>query len=187
MNVLLNRDTPNVLFYSKLCKYCTDILLFYQENNLTNLVTGICIDNRRYTNNGGVEIITANGQVYLLPPNIDSVPTLLVKLKNGSITNVVGDSIKSFYSEYISKQTSTATLGHGEPISSNSHNYTNSSELMSSNSILNNNYASVNNTDTIVCKNETYIPDKIISTIDNIVQQRSDELIDIIPKQQLSI
>lgn len=182
MNPLLTRDSPNVLFYSKHCKHCTSIISFYQSNNITNLVTGICIDNRRYTNKG-TEIITENGQLYTLPPNVDSVPTLMAKFKNGTVTMIVGDNIKQFYSNIITVNTATSTQGNGEPVSSNAFTERGKvGELLSINSTYNN-YASIHDTEPIVCQTDTFIPDNIKTTIDNIVQQRELEISDIVQSQ----
>lgn len=87
----------NTLYYSNYCKHCQKILQFFSKNNLTDKANFICIDNRkRDPATGATVIIMPNGSVITIPPNLQSVPAMLVPTRNYQM--VMGDDILQLYS-----------------------------------------------------------------------------------------
>lgn len=76
----------------------------------------ICIDNRtRDKNTNQMVIKLENGKTVLLPPNIHSVPSMLL-IKN-NFKAVIGDDIIKFFDKTVEKQNDVAMSRQGEPSS----------------------------------------------------------------------
>ena len=96
----------NTLYYSNYCKHCQKVIQFFTKNNLTDKANFICIDNRkRDPATGAIVIIMPNGSAINLPPNLQSVPAMLVPSRNYQM--VMGDDILQLYSSV------TASIGGG--------------------------------------------------------------------------
>ena len=105
----------DILYYSNYCKHSKKILQFFVNNNLTDKLNFICLDKRKQDpNTGQIYIILENGTQILLPPNVHSVPALLLVKQNYGV--VLGDDIMARFQEKIQKQNNDATLGNGEPV-----------------------------------------------------------------------
>lgn len=105
----------DILYYSKYCKHSQKILNFFVKNNLTEKVSFICIDKRKQDpNTGQIYIILENGTQILLPPNVHSVPSLLLVKQNYNV--ILGDNIMDKYQTILEKNKNTATQGQGEPM-----------------------------------------------------------------------
>jgi hypothetical protein len=105
----------DILYYSKYCKHSQKILNFFVKNNLTEKVSFICIDKRKQDpNTGQIYIILENGTQILLPPNVHSVPSLLLVKQNYSV--ILGDNIMEKYQTTLEINKNTATQGQGEPM-----------------------------------------------------------------------
>jgi hypothetical protein len=76
----------------------------------------ICIDNRTRDKNTNQMIIKLeNGKTVLLPPNIHSVPSMLL-IKN-NFKAIIGDDIIQFFENTVEKQNDIAMSRQGEPSS----------------------------------------------------------------------
>ena len=183
------------LYYINHCKHTKRILDFFVKNNLTEKVSFICIDKRKQDpNTGQIYVILQNGTQILLPPNVHSVPALLLTKQSYSV--VLGDEIMSRFSDTIHQSNHLATQGYGEPIgislasasigSVTSEQYTNynatpqelSAKGMGGSRQLYN-YVSANGSmATIQTPPDTYRPDKVAQnvTVDSLQQLRNDEI-----------
>ena len=186
----------DILYYSNSCKHSKKILQFFVNNNLTDQLNFICIDKRKQDpKTGQIYIILENGTQILLPPNVHSVPALLLVKQNYNV--VLGDDILARFQEKIKTQNQNATLGNGEPmgvainsvISSGSvvsEQYTAygaSPEDLSTKGKSGNrplyNYVSANSEgSSINTPPDTYRPDKVSEsvTIDTLQQMRNEEV-----------
>ena len=71
------------LYYSNYCKHCKNILHFITKNNLTDNINFICIDKRVINpEDNNLYVVLENGSKIILPPNVQSVPALLL-VKHG--------------------------------------------------------------------------------------------------------
>jgi hypothetical protein len=165
------------------------------NNNLTNQLNFICLDKRKQDpKTGQIYIILENGTQILLPPNVHSVPALLLVKQNYNV--VLGDDILARFQEKIKTQNQDATLGNGEPIgvaldsvrigtiiSEQYTAYGASPEDLSTKGKTGNrplyNYVSANSEgNSINTPPDTYRPDKVSegTTIDALQQMRNEEI-----------
>lgn len=188
----------DVLYYSNFCKHSQKIIQFLSRGGLLESISAICIDKRcRDEKTNQVIIICENGQRVLLPPNIQSVPALLLVNKNYQV--VLGEEIIHHFEPAMREKISNANLGNGEPFgySIQSSANTGGSNIVSEQftfydmspeelSAKGNgtarqmyNYVPVNqDLNFIQTPPDTYKPDKIGEsiTIDQLQQQRSQEV-----------
>jgi len=68
----------SVLYYSKFCNHCKELITRIAKTKTKNDLHFICIDNREKHKDGTINIILDNGQRILLPPNITTVPSVLL-------------------------------------------------------------------------------------------------------------
>jgi hypothetical protein len=165
------------------------------NNNLTDQLNFICVDKRKQDpKTGQIYIILENGTQILLPPNVHSVPALLLVKQNYNV--VLGDDILARFQENIKTQNQNATLGNGEPIgvtldsvrigtivSEQYTSYSASPEDLSTKGKSGNrpiyNYVSANSDNfSISTPPDTYRPDKVSEgvTIDALQQLRNEEI-----------
>lgn len=185
----------DILYYSNYCKHSQETLSTLVKSNLSDKISFICID-KRYTdpNTNEIKIKLEKGSEVLLPPNIKSVPTLLLVQKN--FKTITGSEIIKYYHNDIKRKMETATNYNGEPVSytltnsggSNivSEQYTNynltANELSAkgeSNNRNKYNYVSANNDIHLInTPDDNYKADKISSdlTIESLQQQRINDL-----------
>ena len=185
----------DILYYSNYCKHSKKILHFFVNNNLTEQLNFICLDKRKQDpKTGQIYIILENGTQILLPPNVHSVPALLLVKQNYNV--VLGDDILARFQEKIKTQNHDATLGNGEPIgvaldsvrigtiiSEQYTAYGATPEDLSTKGKSGNrplyNYVSANSdTSAINTPPDTYRPDKVSegTTIDALQQLRNEEI-----------
>ena len=70
----------DILFYSNYCKHCEKIKQFIVKSNLTDKISAICIDKRtKDPRTGQIVVVLENGKQTTLPPNVHSVPSILIK------------------------------------------------------------------------------------------------------------
>ena len=104
----------SVLYYSKYCDKCKNILRIMGKSSEKDDMHFICIDKRfRNNDNGAVYVILENQQKLILPPQIQKVPALML-LKEGNkviFGNEIVDRIKP-KEEYSQAK---ATEFNGEP------------------------------------------------------------------------
>lgn len=187
----------DTLYYSNYCKHSQRILQYLVKANLTNKISFICIDKRkRDANNNQLYIELENGQSVVMPPHIQSVPSLLLVNQNYKV--VLGDDIISHYQPLAQQEgKKKASNFQGEPVGTSlslssggvsiySEPYTLYGLTPEELSAKGNggrrqmyNYVSAN--DEVISINtppDTYTPDKVEGdvTIDTLQQQRMDEI-----------
>jgi hypothetical protein len=185
----------DILYYSNYCKHSQTVLQNLSKTNLVDKISFICIDKRVRETNNQIYIILENGSKVIMPPNVHSVPALLLVKKNYHA--LFGDEILTHFKPYINNQQTIATKDNGEPMgyylggSSNHSNivseqftfYDMTPDELSSKGKggmrqLYNYVAANDETIFIPTPPDTYRPDKISSgiTIDTLQQQRNEEI-----------
>jgi hypothetical protein len=193
----------DILYYSNYCKHCQQLVQTLVKAGLTNRISFICID-KRETNpkTGQMYIVLENGSKVIMPPNIHSVPSLLLVNKNYRV--LMGGEILQHYHSDIKELNNQAVKGNGEPMgfplgmSSGGTNiiseqytaYNMSPDELSAKGTGANrplyNYVSANDDIQIIpTPPNTYKSDKLSNsvTIDSLQQQRMDEVAKMMPKQ----
>lgn len=110
----LMSSNNNILYYSNYCKHCQKIYNLLLKANLMNDITCLCIDKRgRDPQTNQPMIILDNGTRMLLPPNVHSVPALLLRQEQHRV--IYGDDIIKYYEPKIVNEKMVATDFNGEP------------------------------------------------------------------------
>ena len=105
----------DTLYYSNYCKHSQKVLQHLVKNNLVNQLSFICIDKRsRDPNNNQMYIVLENGKRVIMPPNIQSVPSLLLVKQNYQV--ITGEDIVRHFQPKAQQQQSHATRFNGEPV-----------------------------------------------------------------------
>ena len=105
----------DTLYYSNHCKHSQHVLQFLVKGNLANQLNFICIDKRvKDPNNNQTYIVLENGSKVLMPPNIQSVPSLLLAKQNYRI--LLGEDILKHFHPAIEKQMQKIPNYQGEPV-----------------------------------------------------------------------
>ena len=193
----------DILYYSNYCKHCQKILQTLVKANMSKKISFICIDKRttdQKTNQ--VFIVLENGSRVIMPPNIHSVPSLLLIKQNYKV--LMGDEILKHYHPEMKELNQHATQNNGEPMaypilqSSGGTNiiseqytmYNMSPEELSAKGKGGNrqmyNYVSASDDIKFIeTPADNYRPDKLSNsvTIDTLQQQRMDEVAKLAPKQ----
>jgi len=106
--------TMDILYYSNYCKHCSKLIQLLAKNNLTDKINCLCIDKRkRDPKTGQTVILLDNGKQAILPPNVHSVPALLMIKQQYRV--IVGDEITSYLEPLIKSNTNAAVGYAGEP------------------------------------------------------------------------
>ena len=104
----------SVLYYSKYCENCKKLLYELGKSEYKKNIHFLSIDKRRKRNNK-LYIVLDNGHEIFLPPNITSVPTLILLNKNNKM--LVGQDVFTFLSPKMRKEKYVATKQNGgEPL-----------------------------------------------------------------------
>jgi hypothetical protein len=83
----------DVLYYSNYCLHSKKILQYLAKEGLTNQLNCICIDRRtRDPKTGQIYITLENGKQLMMPPNVHSVPAMLLVKENFRV--ILGEEIK---------------------------------------------------------------------------------------------
>lgn len=186
----------DILYYSNFCKHSQKILQYLVKSNLANQLNFLCIDKRaRDPNNNQMYIILENGQKVIMPPNIQSVPALL--LVKHSYRVILGDDIILHFQDAVQNKQEIKQLRSVEPtgislmpsnqgmniISEPYTFYSLTSDELSAKGTGGRrqlyNYVSANDdTITINTPPETYQADKISGdiTVDKLLQKRTDDI-----------
>ena len=185
----------DILYYSNYCVHSKKIIQYLVKENLTNQLNCICIDKRQrdsFTNQ--TYILLENGQKILLPPNVHSVPALLLVKQNYRV--VLGEEILPILHPLVKRQRDAATAhSGGEPsaysISSGNMNvvsekytsYNLTPEELSAKGVGGNrqlqNYVPADHDNfTIPTPPDTYRPDKIVGdvSLDDLQQLRNADV-----------
>jgi hypothetical protein len=103
----------SVLYYSKYCENCKKLLYELGKTKIQKNIHFLSIDKRK--NIGGkVYIILDNGKEIYMPPNIVSVPTLLLLNKNNKL--LVGEDVNNFFRPQIMGEKTQAVPNNLEPL-----------------------------------------------------------------------
>jgi hypothetical protein len=104
----------DTLYYSNYCKHSQKVLQFLVKGNLANQLNFLCIDKReRDPNNNQMYIVLENGKRVIMPPNVQSVPSLLLVKSNYRV--ILGDEIIKHYQPKVQQNIQNATSFTGEP------------------------------------------------------------------------
>ena len=103
----------SVLYYSKYCENCKKLLYQLGKSNIQKNIHFLSID-KRINRGGKIYIILDNGNEIFMPPNIVSVPTLLLLNRGNKI--LVGDDVINFFKPQISQEKIQATKNNMEPL-----------------------------------------------------------------------
>lgn len=105
----------DILYYSNYCKHSQKLVNYLAKNRLSDKLNFICIDRRmRDPQTQAIVAILENGNRIVIPPNVQSVPTLLlVKQKYSAL---IGDAIYEYLKPMAQSQVSSAVLNNGEPV-----------------------------------------------------------------------
>ena len=194
----------DILYYSNYCTHSQKVLQTLVKGNMSDKISFICIDKRQLDKKTNQTYITLeNGGKVVLPPNIHSVPSLLLIKDNYRIIH--GDDIIKFFHKDIKQQTNIATNFNGEPVSFRLGASSGGTNVMSEQYTLYDmspdelsakgtggnrqmyNYVSAsNNINLIPTPDDTYKPDKVSNgvTIDSLQQKRMDDINQIMPNKQ---
>ena len=187
----------DILYYSNYCKHCQKIIQFLSKGGLLESINAYCIDKRRKdSRTNQTMIILENGGEALLPPNIHSVPALLLTKKNYQV--VLGDEIIQHFEPTMQKKIANANLGNGEPLGFSMNSFSSAgSNIVSEQFTYYNmtpeelsakgrggqrqmyNYVSASqDLDFIQTPPDTYKPDKLDEsvTLDQIQEQRNNDV-----------
>lgn len=195
----------DILYYSNYCKHSKQLLtLLSRCQNIKESISFICIDNREFDKNTNqLFILLENGQKVIKPPNLHSVPALLLIKEQYKI--LYGDEIVNKLRPAIISDTDKAQNFNGEPQSYEFNNnasivsekytfYDLSSDELSAKGIGGrrnmHNYVSANtNTITINTPEDKYKPDKVGQgvTIDSLQQSRMNDISNKPPPPTLQI
>lgn len=119
----------DIFYYSNYCKHSQKVLQFLVKGDLVDSISFICIDKRVFDKKTNqTKIALENGTQCVLPPNVVSVPSLLVTSKNYQL--ILGDDIMKFYEPRIREKVAHANFGSGEPHSFSINDFT-STNIMS--------------------------------------------------------
>ena len=105
----------DILYYSNYCKHSQNILQHLGKTNVKDKISFICIDKRmRDANNNQIYILHENGTKVLMPPNVHSVPALLLVKQNYRV--IYGDDIMNYFAPFLESNKQIATKQNGEPM-----------------------------------------------------------------------
>jgi len=183
----------DILYYSNYCKFSKKLISLLSRNKtIKESISFICIDNRTIDEKTNqVFIVLENGSKIVKPPNLHSVPALLLIKEKYNI--LYGDEIIDKLRPIIISETQEAEQHNGEPLSFQFNNnntvvsekytyYNLSSEELSAKGVGGRrnlqNYVSVNqDIITIKTPDDTYKPDKVGDvTVDKLMEKRNNDL-----------
>jgi hypothetical protein len=183
----------DILYYSNYCKFSKKLIsLFSRNKTIKESISFICIDNRTIDEKTNqVFIVLENGSKIVKPPNLHSVPALLLIKEKYNI--LYGDEIIDKLRPIIISETQEAEQHNGEPLSFQFNNnntvvsekytyYNLSSEELSAKGVGGRrnlqNYVSVNqDIMTIKTPDDNYKPDKVGDvTVDKLMEKRNNDL-----------
>ena len=104
----------DLLYYSNYCKHSKNVLDYLVKNDIIKSLHSICVDRRKIDQQTGqVHVILENGNSVLLPPNVHSVPCLLLIKENYRC--ISGQDIIQNFKGDVQDNNLIATNGNGEP------------------------------------------------------------------------
>jgi hypothetical protein len=186
----------DILYYSLYCKHSQKIIQFLAKGNLTNQLNCICIDRREHDpKTNQTYIVLETGKKVIMPPNVHSVPALLLIKHNYRV--ILGEEIIQHFQPKVKEQNNSATQFNGEPVGFRFNSSNNGTNIMSEQFTYYNmtpedlsakgrggnrplyNYVSADqDAMTINTPPDTYHPDKIATnvTVDVLQQNRNTDI-----------
>jgi len=105
----------DILYYSNYCKHSKKVLDFIVKSGLAEKLSCISVDKRsRNPRTNQLVITLEDGQQTALPPNIQSVPALLLVSKGYKL--VMGTDIIRHFEPQVKAKLASAEFGNGEPL-----------------------------------------------------------------------
>ena len=102
----------DIVYYSNFCDHCKRLLQYLVKNGMAENTNFICIDNRRRDEqNNNLTILLDSGKRVMMPPNIHSVPAVLLPQQNYRVLSGF-DEITQHYDQFILKAKSDAIKNH---------------------------------------------------------------------------
>jgi hypothetical protein len=114
MNNIIYR-LMDILYYSNHCTNSQKVIQYIAKFGLIDKLNAICIDKRSIDKNTGqVYVQLENGKKIMLPPNVHSVPALLIVKNNYSA--IFGQEIIKYFEPIAKEKLEQAHKMNGEPI-----------------------------------------------------------------------
>ena len=104
-----------VLYYSNYCGHCKELLYKLSRSQIKKDVHFICIDKRTKQSDGSIHLTLENGETLLLPPNVKTVPSILLLHHGNRILDGLKD-IENYFSPQEKTINKVATKSNGEPL-----------------------------------------------------------------------
>jgi hypothetical protein len=105
----------DILYYSNYCLHSKKILQYLAKEGLANQINCICIDKRtRDPKTGQIYITLENGKQIMMPPNVHSVPSMLLVKQNFRV--ILGEEIIQYLQPKVKQNNTIATHNQGEPL-----------------------------------------------------------------------
>jgi hypothetical protein len=105
----------DILYYSNYCSNSQKVVQYISKSGLVDSINAICIDKRTVDKNTGqIYVQLENGKKIMLPPNVHSVPALLIKKNNYSA--IFGQDIIKYFEPAVLEKTRSAQQLNGEPV-----------------------------------------------------------------------
>ena len=112
----------DILYYSNYCKHSQKIVQTLVKSKMNEKVSFICIDKRKKNpQDNQTYIELENGAQIVFPPNIHSVPALLLVKENYHV--LYGDDILQRYHSDMKNNNSNIVKTNGEPIGYHLNNF----------------------------------------------------------------
>ena len=186
----------SILYYSNHCQQCKNLLGAISKHD-TKDVHFVCIDNRKKNPDGSTKAILSTNKEFLIPPNVTSVPSLLLLTRGNRIlvgVKEITDHLRptmelnhkfNTLNDHVSPITEPTAFGSWDTagctgVVSDLYSYldqTSDSLSAKGDGGLRQmyNYATIHTDDIIETPVETYRPDTIGEdvSVDKLVQQRS--------------
>jgi hypothetical protein len=103
-----------ILYYSQHCNHCKRLLQKLSRSTSSKDIHFICIDERAPGKDGTTMLALDDGQQVILPPNVKTVPTLLL-LHHGNRALEGYSDIQNYLAPREAELTTEATKGNEEP------------------------------------------------------------------------
>jgi len=105
----------DILYYSNHCPHSQKVVHYISRAGLIEKINAICIDRRKVDQQSGqIYVQLENGKNVMLPPNIHSVPALLVVKNN--YRALFGKEIINYFEPTVKEATAVAQNNNGEPV-----------------------------------------------------------------------
>jgi hypothetical protein len=186
----------DILYYSNYCIHSKKVLQYLAKEGLTNQFNCICIDHRvRDPKTSQIYIVLENGKQIMMPPNVHSVPAMLLVKQNFRV--ILGEEIIQYLQPKVKQNNAIATQHQGEPLGfvlnqsnngmsivSEQYTYYNmtpeelSAKGKGANRQMYNYVSAADETYSIPTPPDNYRPDKVSGdvTLDSLQQKRNEDI-----------